>query len=84
MEPEEGPMKETPSSANISTKLLRIAELASKAPELAFSTLAHHLTIELVDVDGDAGGLGVGGGHQELLRGARAWPPQGLRSPTGA
>jgi RNA-directed DNA polymerase len=48
MEPEERTMKETPNSTDISTKLLRIAELAKKAPELAFNTLAHHLTIELL------------------------------------
>jgi RNA-directed DNA polymerase len=48
MEPEEGTMTETPNSTNISTKLLRIAELAREAPELAFNTLAHHLTIELL------------------------------------
>jgi RNA-directed DNA polymerase len=48
MEPEEGTMTETPNSTDISTKLQRIAELAKKAPELAFNTLAHHLTIELL------------------------------------
>jgi RNA-directed DNA polymerase len=48
MDPEEGTMKETPNSTDISTKLQRIAELARKAPELAFNTLAHHLTIELL------------------------------------
>jgi RNA-directed DNA polymerase len=48
MEPKEGTMKETPNSTDISTKLQRIADLASKAPELAFNTLAHHLTIELL------------------------------------
>jgi RNA-directed DNA polymerase len=48
MEPEERTMKETPNSTDISTKLLRIAELAKKAPELAFKTLAHHLTLELL------------------------------------
>lgn len=48
MEPEEGTMKETPNSTDISTKLRRIAELANKAPELAFKTLAHHLTVELL------------------------------------
>jgi RNA-directed DNA polymerase len=48
MEPEEGTMKETPSSTDISPKFRRIAELARKAPELVFSTLAHHLTLELL------------------------------------
>lgn len=48
MDPEEGTMKETPNSMNISTKLRRIADLASKAPELAFNTLGHLLTKELL------------------------------------
>jgi group II intron reverse transcriptase/maturase len=48
MEPEEGTMTETPNSTDISTKFRRIAELARKAPELAFTTLAHHLTLELL------------------------------------
>src|SRR5690242_13578057 len=48
MDSEEGTMTETPNSTDISTKLQRIAELAKKAPELAFNTLAHHLTIELL------------------------------------
>lgn len=48
MEPKEGPMSETPSSTNISTKLQRIAELAKNAPELAFTTLAHLIDIDLL------------------------------------
>jgi RNA-directed DNA polymerase len=46
MEPQEGKMKETPSSENISTRLERIAKLAKEAPQLAFTTLAHHIDIE--------------------------------------
>ena len=38
-----GKMAETPSSADVSTKLQQVAELASKAPEMAFPTLAHHI-----------------------------------------
>ena len=39
-------MNETPSSVvNVSTKLQRIAKLAHDAPELAFTTLAHHLDL---------------------------------------
>ena len=39
-------MNETPGSvAEISTKLRRIAKLAHDAPELAFTTLAHHLDL---------------------------------------
>lgn len=41
-------MKETPSSLPISTKLQRIAELAKDAPELAFTTLAHLITPDLL------------------------------------
>jgi RNA-directed DNA polymerase len=36
-------MTEIPSSNTISPKLQRIAELASKAPQLAFTSLAHHM-----------------------------------------
>ncbi len=39
-------MNETPSSVvDVSTKLQRIAKLAHDAPELAFTTLAHHLDL---------------------------------------
>jgi RNA-directed DNA polymerase len=37
---------ETPRSTSISTKLDRIATLAKNAPELAFTTLAHHIDID--------------------------------------
>jgi group II intron reverse transcriptase/maturase len=41
-------MTETPSSTNISPKLRRVADLAKKAPELAFTTLAHHIDMDLL------------------------------------
>jgi RNA-directed DNA polymerase len=42
----EGKMGETSSSApEVSTKLQRIAELARNAPEMTFTTLAHHLNL---------------------------------------
>ena len=42
----EGKMPETPSSDSISTKLRRIAKLAQDAPEMAFTTLAHHIDLD--------------------------------------
>ena len=39
-------MPETPSSTSVQTKLQRIAELAKRAPEMAFTTLSHHIDIE--------------------------------------
>lgn len=39
-------MTEIPSSANISTKLDRIARLAKQAPEMAFTSLSHHIDID--------------------------------------
>ena len=41
-------MTETPGSTNISPRLRKIAELAKQAPELAFTTLAHHIDIDLL------------------------------------
>jgi len=41
-------MTETPSLEIIYTKLQRIAELAKDAPELAFTTLAHLITPDLL------------------------------------
>lgn len=38
-------MPETPSSETISTKQQRIATLAKQAPQLAFTTLSHHLDL---------------------------------------
>jgi group II intron reverse transcriptase/maturase len=46
MESFEGQMKRTPSQETISTKLERIANQASKYPEQAFTTLAHHIDNE--------------------------------------
>src|SRR5206468_12996499 len=42
----EGTMGETPSSQTISTKLRRVALAAKNAPEMAFTTLAHHIDVE--------------------------------------
>lgn len=39
-------MAETPSSTTVSTKLDRIAMLAKQAPEMAFTTLAHHVDLD--------------------------------------
>ncbi|RJO68795.1 MAG: group II intron reverse transcriptase/maturase [Myxococcales bacterium] len=36
-------MPETPSSDNISPRLRKVAELARQAPQMAFTTLAHHI-----------------------------------------
>jgi RNA-directed DNA polymerase len=44
-EPFEGKMNETSGSTAISTKLERIATLARDAPEMAFTTLAHHVDL---------------------------------------
>jgi RNA-directed DNA polymerase len=44
----EGTMVETPSSSFISPGLQRIAELARKNPQWAFTTLAHHIDLELL------------------------------------
>ena len=41
-------MMETQTSANISTRLERIAKLAKDAPQMAFRTLAHHIDIDLL------------------------------------
>jgi len=45
-EPLEGKMTETSNSTNIPTKLQRIAKLARSAPQMAFTTLAHHIDLE--------------------------------------
>src|ERR1700728_5448783 len=42
----EGTMTETPSSTSISTRLDRIATLAREAPDMALTTLAHHIDID--------------------------------------
>jgi hypothetical protein len=41
-------MKGTLRPENISTRLQRVAELAREAPELVFTTLAHHIDIEFL------------------------------------
>ncbi len=41
-------MTKTPSFTTISTKLQRIAKLAREAPQLAFTTLAHHINMDLL------------------------------------
>ena len=48
MELLEGKMEGMPSPVTVSTKLQRIAELATKAPEMAFTSLAHHIDIEFL------------------------------------
>jgi group II intron reverse transcriptase/maturase len=50
MEPLEGKMPGTSGPESVSTKLERIAELARKAPTMAFTTLAHHIDISLLHV----------------------------------
>lgn len=44
----EGKTMETSSSKRISTRLQKVAKLAREAPEMAFTTLAHHIDIELL------------------------------------
>src|ERR1700730_12896530 len=39
-------MAETPSSTTVSTKLERIAKLAREMPQVALTTLAHHIDID--------------------------------------
>ena len=39
-------MAETPGSTTVSTKLQQIATLARRAPEMAFTTLAHHIDLD--------------------------------------
>ena len=39
-----------PSSGSVSTKLERIAQLAKAAPDMSFTSLAHHLDIEMLSV----------------------------------
>jgi RNA-directed DNA polymerase len=50
MEPFEGKMPGTPGPESTSTRLKRIADLAKKAPTMAFTTLAHHIDISLLHV----------------------------------
>lgn len=46
VEPQEGKMGETSGSQTVLTKQLRIAQLACKAPKMAFTTLAHNIDME--------------------------------------
>src|SRR5262245_53219524 len=46
MRPSEGKMPGTPSPDPISTRRRRIAELARRSPQMAFTTLAHHIDID--------------------------------------
>jgi hypothetical protein len=46
MEPLEGKMKETSSSATVSTKLERIAKLAQCMRDKPLTTLAHHIDLQ--------------------------------------
>jgi RNA-directed DNA polymerase len=46
MKPLEGNMPGTPRPDYVSTKRQRIAELARKCPDMAFTNLAHHIDIE--------------------------------------
>jgi RNA-directed DNA polymerase len=48
MESTEGKTAGTPSPGKVSTGLRRIADLAREAPEMAFTTLAHHIDIGLL------------------------------------
>ncbi len=46
--PLEGTMPRTPSLDHVLPKLQRIAALAREAPQMAFTTLAHHIDVDLV------------------------------------
>jgi RNA-directed DNA polymerase len=50
MEPSEGTTPGTSGPESVSTKLKRIAELAKKAPTMAFTTLAHHIDVDFLCV----------------------------------
>jgi len=50
MEPFEGKTPGTLGPISVSTRLRRIAELARKAPKMVFTTLAHHIDIDLLRV----------------------------------
>ncbi len=65
MELLEGKMSGTPSPNSVSTRLQRIAKLARQAPEMAFTTLAHHIDVVLLRAAVDSirkdGAAGVDG-----------------------
>jgi RNA-directed DNA polymerase len=48
MEPLKGKMKETLSSENISTRLQRVAEVSRGAAGMVWTTLSHHIDLELL------------------------------------
>jgi len=48
MEPEKGKTAGTSGPGDVSTRLQRIAGLARRAPEMAFTTLAQHVDVELL------------------------------------
>jgi RNA-directed DNA polymerase len=48
MEPLKGKMMETSSSESISTRLQRVAEVSRKGPEMVWTTLSHHIDLELL------------------------------------
>jgi group II intron reverse transcriptase/maturase len=50
MEPSEGTTPGTSGPESVSTKLKRIAELAKKAPMMAFTTLSHHIDVDFLRV----------------------------------
>jgi RNA-directed DNA polymerase len=50
MEPSEGTTPGTSGPESVSTRLKRIAELAKKAPTMAFTTLAHHIDVDFLRV----------------------------------
>lgn len=62
---------------NISPKLRRIAKLASEAPELAFNTLGHLLSVELLTEayrrTRESGAVGVDATWQVLMKMGGCW-----------
>ena len=64
-EPSDGKTPGTSSPASVPTRLRRIAELARQAPQMAFTTLAQHIDVELlsaaVEAVRDDGATGVDG-----------------------
>lgn len=64
-------MSRIPSLRNVSTKLQRIADLARKAPEMAFTSLAHHIDVEWLHVayrqTRKDGAVGVDGQTAEMF-----------------
>jgi len=48
MEPLEGKMQGTSRTESVSTRLQRVAKLSKEAPEMVWTTLAHHIDFELL------------------------------------